>query len=219
MWILGVVLGILALLLVVALSGRITVTGEIGTERRAVRIRYLLFTFRIPSKEKADAETPRDESDPDKDEEKPDKKKSRRKGGGELAWLRLLPDGLQALKHGLGYLFRRLRIDDLRVSGRIGTDDPADTGMLMGMIYALYGSLQPWSRAVELAIAPNFDEEEYTISLRGRVSVRLGVLAAMPLVVLRHLPKRKIWRTWRQQRRRRHHQESSRNARGTEVGV
>lgn len=217
MWILGVVLGTLALLLVIALSGRITVTGEVGTERRAVRIRYLFFTFRVPSERQSEAKRARDESEDEATKAEPGK--TQKKGGDALAWLRLLPDGLQALKHGLGYLFRRLRIDDLRVSGRIGTDDPADTGMLMGMIYALYGSLQPWSRAVEMAIAPNFDEEEYTISLRGCVSVRLGVLAAMPLVVLRHLPKRKIWRTWRQQRRRRHHQESSRNARGTEVGV
>lgn len=213
----GIVLGIFALLLVVALSGRITVTGEIGTERRAVRIRYLLFTFRIPSEEKADAENLRDE--PDKDEKTPEKERSKKKGGGALAWLKLLPEGIQALKHGLVYLFGRLRIDDLRISGTIGSDDPADTGMLIGAIYAVYGALQPWSRRVDLAIAPSFEAERFDVSARGRLSVRLGVLLGMPLVVLWHLPKRKIWRTWRAQRRKRTSQQSSRNARGTEVGI
>mgnify|MGYP006278145449 CR=1 FL=1 len=217
MLILGTILGSLLALLAFALSRWITVTGELGPARREIRIQYLVFTFRIPSQAQADAERPRDEADDD--EAEPAKEKPTKRRGSALDWLKLIPEGLQVLKQGLIYLVRRLRIYDLRVSGTIGTDDPADTGMLIGAIYALYGALQPWSRPVELTIAPDFEAEVYAISLRGRVSVRLGVLVAMPLVMLWHLPKRKIWRTWRKQRRKRHHHESSPKARGTEVGI
>jgi hypothetical protein len=214
---LGIVVGVLLVGLAFALSRWITVTGELGPERREVRVKYLSFTFRIPSGKEADGKSSRDRSD-DADGE-PTKKEAKKKRGSSVDWLKLLPDGLQALQSGLIYLLRRLRIDNLRISGTVGTDDPADTGMLIGAIYAVYGALQPWSRPIELSVAPNFEEEVYAISLRGRVSVRLGVLIGMPLVVLWHLPKRRIWRTWRAQRRRRPSQQASRNARGTEVGI
>jgi len=219
MLILAIVLGSLLALLAFALSRWITITGEIGPDRREVRIQYLFVTVRVPSEKDADAEQDQDREESIEDDEEPEKETSKKKSGGALDWLKLLPEGLHALKRGLIYLFRRLRIYDLHIAGTIGTDDPADTGMLIGAIYAVYGSLQPWSRSIELAIAPDFDEERMAIQARGRVSVRLGVLVGMPLVILWHLPKRKIWRTWRTQRRRRHHHKPSRNARGTEVGI
>jgi len=217
MVILGIVVVILVVLLAFALSRWLTVTGELGPERREVCVEYLVFTFRFPSERGAKGKRSRDKS-ADADGE-PSKKKSQATRGSTVDWLKLAPEGLQALQRGLIYLLRRVRIDNLRIAGTVGTEDPADTGMLIGAIYAAYGALQPWSRPIELTIAPDFDEEGCAISFRGRVSVRLGVLIGMPFVVLRHLPKRKIWRTWRKQRRKRHHHESSRNARGTEVGI
>ncbi len=214
---LGIVVGLLMVGLAFALSRWITVTGELGPERREVRVAYLGFTFRVPSGKPADARQSRRKSEDAGDG--PSKQKAKTKRGGAMDWLKLLPDGLQGLKRGLVYLLRRLRIDELRIWGTVGTDDPADTGMLIGAIYAVYGALQPWSRPIELTVAPDFDGAVHAIRLRGRVSVRLGVLIGMPLVVLWHLPKRRIWRTWRAQRRRRHHHESSRNARETEVGI
>lgn len=218
MIILGIGLGIVVAALAFALSRWITVTGEIGPERREFRIRYLGFTFRPSHTKRTKVNVATTSDRPDEAAER-EAARSKRTDARALDRLKLIPESLLALKSALSYLVKRLRIDELRVSGTVGTDDPAETGTLIGAIYAVYGALQPWSRNVELSIRPDFEAGDSAVQARGRVSVRLGTVIGLFVVLLWHLPKRRIWRTWRAQRWGRRHLRASRHARGTEVGI
>lgn len=209
MIVVGIVLGSLALLVAVALAQWLTVRGRVGPEGAALEVRYLWVRVRIPS-EREMSKTQRRESDAEESESK------RRSGGNARDWLVLIPEGLQAVVASLRYLLRRTRIERLRVTGTIGTDDPSETGMAVGAIHALHGALGPWAHAVDLAIEPDFEAERTTIVVEGAIRVRVGVLLATPLVVLWHLPKRKMWRAWRAGRR---HKGSSRSARERTAGL
>ena len=214
MTVVGIVLGSLALLVAIALMPWLTVRGRVGPEGVEMELRYLWGRIRIPS-ERATSSTPRSEdeapdagSDTNDAETEPDS--DGRSAGNVRDWLVLIPDGLKAVVAGLHYLLRRTRIERLRVAGTIGTDDPSESGIAVGAIHALHGSLGPWARAIDLSIEPDFETERTAIVAEGAVHVRVGTLLATPLVMLWHLPKRKMWRAWRAGRRR---QSSSRSAR------
>ncbi len=92
--------------------------------------------------------------------------------------------------HGLGYLLRRVYIDELNLHMTVATDNAADTALLYGRIHAGLGSLF-WLLyqfehlgEVHVTVAPDFQAKESTVNARGCIRVRTGVLVWFILRVL-----------------------------------
>jgi len=185
----GIVLGSLILLLALALYQRVWIEVSLGSARRSIEVRYLLFHFRMPRKRR-------------KGEKKKAEKKKRKGHGGALDWLRLAPEILRASGKGLKFLFRHGEIRSFRIEGSLGTGDVATTGILFGAIQAFLGALGRLASRLELDITPDFEEGKTRLSLEVEGAVRLGTLLAVPFIVLWYLPKRKLWRLLRKGRRR-----------------
>ncbi len=136
LWILGILLGIVLLALVIVLvllnirAGieAVGVTGEVSVEARYGPVRIPLYPRPRHLKKKKKEET---EAEQKKSEES-EKKKSGKSG------LSLPKDGLDVgeiagtVRDFLSDLTDRLRISRLRARVVIGTDDAAQTGILLG---------------------------------------------------------------------------------------
>ena len=147
LWILGILLGIVLLALVIVLvllniwAGieAVGVTGEVSVEARYGPVRIPLYPRPRHLKKKKD-ET---EAEQKKSEEN-EKKKSGKSG------LSLPKDGLDVgeiagtVRDFLSDLTDRLRISRLRARVVIGTDDAAQTGILLGQTAALCGIIVPF---------------------------------------------------------------------------
>lgn len=76
--------------------------------------------------------------------------------------------------------WRAIRKDDVRVVCRVGLDEPADTGMLWGMLGPVAGGLQTL-RDCEISLTPVFSEESLECAAEGRIKlypIQLGGLFA-----------------------------------------
>lgn len=89
--------------------------------------------------------------------------------------------------------FRATHTHDLLLKMRIGFDDPADTGLLWGVIGPLSGIAQSYQGA-EIQISPDFSEEVFWFLMRG--SFRLFPLQFVGLGVMFVLSPTSI-RAWR----------------------
>jgi len=187
----GIVLGSLALLAALALYQRIWIKVVWGPDRRSFDVRYLFLSFRGPRRRREGEEKKRRV-----------REKARRGRGDALGWLKLAPKLLRAGGKGLRFLLQHSELLHLRIEGSVGTEDPATTGILWGTIQTVNSRLGPSSK-IQLAVTPDFDEGETHLKANAEGSVRLWVLVATVVVVLWHLPKRKLWRLLREQRRRR----------------
>lgn len=179
----GVVLGSLFLLLVLALYQRVWIKFVWAPDGRSIEVRYLLLRLRGPRRHR-----------------KREKKQKRRKTS-VLRWVRLLPELLHALGKGLGFLNRHSQLRHLRLEGTIGTEDPASTGILWGSIEAFCGLLRLSVPGFELAIAPDFVEQRVSLTLDAKIVVRMAVILTTIIIVLWHMPKRRLWSLLRDQRR------------------
>jgi len=83
----------------------------------------------------------------------------------------------RTLHHPVTALTRRVvqRIDFREFSCRatFGLDDPADTGMLSGFLYAAFASLNRYP-AISIRLHPVFHEQACTYRVRGSLSVTVG---------------------------------------------
>ena len=76
--------------------------------------------------------------------------------------------------------WRAVRKDDVRVKCRIGLAEPADTGMLWGVLGPISGGLQTVSDC-DILLAPEFSGESFQCEAEGRLRVypiQLGGLFA-----------------------------------------
>lgn len=186
----GIVLGTLALACALALCQRVWIKVSLCPAHRAIDVRYLLLRFRVPRKHRKKRTG----------KKKGQKKRAWERGEAGLGWIKLVPELLRASDKGLKFLFRHSELRHVRVEGSIGTDDPATTGALWGIIQAAYGTLGPWGSKIELALRPDFEEGNTRLVIDAEGAVRLGALLATLAVILRYLPKRKIWRLLWEQR-------------------
>ena len=160
LWILGILLGIVLLALVIVLvllnirAGieAVGVTGEVSVEARYGPVRIPLYPRpRHLKKKKEETEAEQKKS------EESEKKKSGKSG------LSLPKDGLDVgeiagtVRDFLSDLTDRLRISRLRARIVIGTDDAAQTGILLGQTAALCGIIVPF-------LENTFDMQDYHVS-------------------------------------------------------
>ena len=157
LWILGILLGIVLLALVIVLvllnirAGieAVGVTGEVSVEARYGPVRIPLYPRPRHLKKK-------------KEETEAEKKKSEeneKKTSGKLG-LSLPKDGLDVGEIAgtvRDFLSDRLRISRLRARVVIGTDDAAQTGILLGQTAALCGIIVPF-------LENTFDMQDYYVS-------------------------------------------------------
>lgn len=161
LWILGILLGIVLLALVIVLvllniRAGIEAVGVTGEVRRGGTV-WGRFAFRCTrdlrhlkkKKEETEAEQ--------KKSEESEKKKSGKSG------LSLPKDGLDVgeiagtVRDFLSDLTDRLRISRLRARVVVGTDDAAQTGILLGQTAALCGIIVPF-------LENTFDMQDYHVS-------------------------------------------------------
>ena len=179
----GIILGSLAVFLAVALYQRVWIDVSVGHADRSIDVRYLFFHLRPLKRARKE-------------------RKKRAREGNALGWLKLIPDLLRAVGKGLRIISRHGEIRSLRIAGRLGTGNAATTGILFGAIQAFRRAFGRSVSRLELDITPDFEEGKTRLALEAEGTVRLGVLLAVPFVVLWHLPKRKLWRLLRKGRRR-----------------
>lgn len=191
-----------ALALSLLLAQRLRLSLTWGPDGRSIRLRYLMIRLgsdrRPASKTEAAA---RREAAARKKEKKARKK--RRDPSGRRRWraswprlIALLPEATAAVWKSVGFLVRRCRIEHLRIEGPIGTSDPALTGML-------WGAVAPVQEAVlalglgQARLWPEFVDGRTELTFDATLSVAAGSLVATPLVLVWHLPKRRLWRAVR----------------------
>ena len=73
----------------------------------------------------------------------------------------------------VGRVVRRIRIRELSCRAAFGMDDPAETGILTGFLYAVSSVLTRFSDA-EVRLHPVFYEQTFAYRTRGSISVTAG---------------------------------------------
>ncbi len=157
-----------------------------------VRARYSLgWLFGLLGREGGLGETPRAGRAPRPGESR-----------GGAGWRRVMPalrsPGFPSHLFGLlGRLLRRIHVRELRASARFGTGDPAETGMLHGLLLPV---LLPLGTLPVIALDVEPDFEEAVFQGAGAAAVRLvplAVLAALVGSLLSPVCLRALWRTFR----------------------
>ena len=82
-------------------------------------------------------------------------------------------------------LTRNIALTNLTGKVELGLADPAETGMLTGLLYAGSGIMQALLPQTQLAIAPSFDEERLDARLELQLRLQLGYLIRPLLRFLR----------------------------------
>lgn len=152
----------------------------------------------IPSK--AEKETARVEGAPEKkkppvsgEKEKEEEKKKEKEPGrwtfkNILKLLRILIVPVMRLLEGI---LKAIDIHKLKMSLKFGFDDPADTGMVLGYLYALRGYLEYQYESVRLYAEPNFVEMMLDFNVIGDIKFRIVNLI---LPVLKFIFNRNVLR-------------------------
>jgi hypothetical protein len=83
-------------------------------------------------------------------------------------------------------------LDHCVIAGTFEGSDPADTGVILGVVHALHGLLETEDSRIQLSLTPEFLDGGTRLWFDGQVSTRAGTLLAFPLVAFFHLPKRAL---------------------------
>lgn len=161
---------LLAILVLVALPVRFAITGEIGTAAR-LRLTIGLLGGAIP------ALTLYDSAKPAKPREKKTRKEPKRRKGWRGKGSARMAGEIPALLRGL---LRQIELEEFRLSGRFGTGDPADTGVVFGMVSPILYGL-PARRRVSVELKPDFDEA--CLDGRLRAALRITPITLLPPIL------------------------------------
>lgn len=160
-------------------------SAEIATPSVRTRLRWLVFTWEIGRR--AGAERP---GKPAID--RPGKRRSSFNIRAALTSPGFL-SRCMGLVTGLGRLALPQRLD---LRGRIGFEDPADTGMLLGWVYGFRGL--PESRSYQIHVDPDFTGPMIEGSLLLRWS---RSLASVAWPALTFVTSPVVWRAWKRGRK------------------
>ena len=179
-------------LVLVALALPIRVVAEARTQpERRLRLKVSMLGGALPLPA-ITARPPARSPEAAPDRERPARKRRRRGRKRPVERITAIP-----VRRVLGDLGRGLRLRKLRVDGRIGLGDPAETGQLWGWLApVLYGL--PMPESAEVTLAPAFGGPAMEGTLEAEGEVRLVPLARLCLRVLWALygPHRGGERAW-----------------------
>jgi Protein of unknown function (DUF2953) len=188
MWL---VLAVLAVALAAVLFVPVTIELSIVTQpessaaRVSARIGWLVFSLRTP---RAGGD---DERPPAARPATPGRK-TRRPGRGHAGAMAVLrsPGVLRRCARLGAELLRRLWPDRIRIEARVGLDDPADTGMLVGWGYALH-AFAPTRQGSSFRLEPDFSGAVFM----GRADLRWSrSMASLLWPVVTFLSSPVVWR-------------------------
>ena len=102
------------------------------------------------------------------------------------------PGLMRAAGCGLRFLVRHTRMDHIKVSGSVEASDPAETGVLYGLIEALVSLAQTRTSVAQVAITPEFMGGGTHLCIDVQASIQTATLAALPFIVFFYLPKKAL---------------------------
>jgi hypothetical protein len=107
-------------------------------------------------------------------------------------FIEMVPGLIHGASSGLRFLLKHTRLDRCRISGTLEGSDPAETGILFGLLCALGDLLETQISKLQVAIVPEFMDGGTRLWFEGEASTRTGTLLAFPFVVLLHVPKKAL---------------------------
>jgi len=190
---LAITVGAIIWFVLLLLYGQLFIFFRWSKEKLILKVRYFylpLYPFPFGKKKGKEEE---------ENEEEAEEEETEKKGKGRFHWPSLItaaPELVGTLLKSLRFLFGHGELD-LSLQGKLGGEDPAQVGQLLGLLEAVRGTLTGFGILVKNEVTPHFLEEKTDLKLRGEVKIRLGYLLAVIPLALHYLPKRKLWRAWR----------------------
>lgn len=110
--------------------------------------------------------------------------------------LDLIPDLLHAVRRSLGYLIRKFEWKHILVDVQLGFEDPMTTGLVYGALSSgLY--LIPQQERVQIDVTPDFEVSKSRVNGEIEGGIRPSSMINAGLILLWHLPKRRLIRLLR----------------------
>jgi len=136
-----------------------------------------------------------------KKKKKPEKKKKvkKKKLNFDVLWQEkdtMVKSG-KVVMSSLGNLFKRSRVDRFFLDARIGTPDPALTGILYGGLLSISYPLQTFLPNTSINIYPDFEKETLRSNMELSLKTRIFNVVWIFLKVLFLLPKMRLIRFFR----------------------
>jgi len=123
---------------------------------------------------------------------KPKSKTTRRKGLPVSRYIEIAPSVMRAAARALRFLLQHTRVDHFRVSGTVEGSDPAETGVLCGLIGAFVSLVQARTSAAQVAIIPEFMGGGTHLWIDVEASIQTATLVALPFIIFFYLPKKAL---------------------------
>ena len=171
---------LLCVVIVLFLIGQIRVGCKAEYDQNGVQVfvRVAAFHIRVfPLKKKTGEKKPKKAKKPKKEKKTKQPVPMKEKIGGALGYVQtLLPVVIKAV----GYFFKKLQIDTLRLRLVAGSPDPADAAKVYGTASAALGALwQPLTRAFDVKdgharVDLDFESDRMTIWAAASLSIKIG---------------------------------------------
>ena len=171
---------LLCVVIILFLIGQIRVGCKAEYDQNGVQVFVRLGAFYIrvfPLKKKSGEKKPKKAKKPKKEKKTNEPVPMKEKTGGALGYVEtLLPVVIKAV----GYFFKKLQIDTLRLRLVAGAPDPADAAKVYGTASAALGALwHPLTRAFDVKdgharVDLDFESERMTIWAVACLSIKIG---------------------------------------------
>ena len=171
---------LLCVVIVLFLIGQIRVGCKAEYDQNGVQVFVRVAAFHIqvfPLKKKTGEKKPKKAKKPKKEKKPKQPVPMKEKIGGALGYVQtLLPVVIKAV----GYFFKKLQIDTLRLRLVAGSPDPADAAKVYGTASAALGALwQPLTQAFDVKdgharVDLDFESDRMTIWAAASLSIKIG---------------------------------------------
>ena len=133
----------------------------------------------------------KDKKKANKTKKKKNKTKTKKKKSsiGISVWLRVLKNVQRPVIRFIEDVFRTVKFRKISCNLTYGFPDPADTGMLSGLFYALKGLFAKRCSVFDFSINPQFQDEVFDLHLLTNIRFRISSLL---YAILRFVTNRKV---------------------------
>ncbi len=191
MIVLYIILIILALLLIISLLP-VRLVFVINSDGATIDLKYMFFKIKLYPSSKAKSKV--------EDKEVAKEKTNKQRSKNQFDVLKgLLGEILKSAKRLIHYIFcHAITIEELNISAKVGTDDPADTGIICGSAYAvIFQVLGTMSHHMKLKkhnvdISPDFDNCAISGGLYALLRTRIAHALVILYIVLQLIIKYKL---------------------------